>query len=242
MITKNYKIAGKVVQVNSIYEDVHIYCKEYISNEKPDYIVTTSIDDICFERYKSEREDIKEGIEIRRFSDEYLEELAVYRKIADKMIEYDTILFHGSVVAVEGEAYLFTAKSGTGKSTHTSLWKEYFGERAIMVNDDKPLIHIENECIVYGTPYNGKHGIGNNISVPLKALCILERSETNIIKPVSKEDVYSMLLQQSYRPTDLNKLKKLLELIDKLAEKVKLYKLGCNISMQAVEVAYNGMK
>lgn len=242
MITKRYKIADKVVEINSIYNDVHTYCKDYISNKKQDYTITTSQEDINFERYKSEQEDIKEGVQIRKFSDEYLEELAVYRKIADKMIEFDTILFHGSVVAVDGQAYLFTAKSGTGKSTHTRLWKKYFGKRAIMVNDDKPLIHIEKKCTVYGTPYNGKHRIGNNISVPLKAICILDRSETNKIIPINKTEAYNMFLQQVYRPSDLEKLKKVLILIDKLLENVKIYKLGCNISLQAVEVAYNGMK
>ena len=240
-MTKRYKIANKVVEINSIYSDVHTYCKDYISNEKQDYTITINQNDINFERYKSEQEDIKEGIKIRKFSDEYLEELAAYRKIADKMVEYDTILFHGSVIAVDGEAYLFTAKSGTGKSTHTKLWKEYFGKRAIMVNDDKPLIHIGNDCTVYGTPYNGKHGIGSNISVPLKAICILERSQTNKIVPTTTTEAYKIFLQQVYRPLDIEKLKKVIDLVDNLLEKVKIYKLGCNISTQAVEVAYRGM-
>ena len=54
-------------------------------------------------------------------------------RIADKVI-YDTILFHGSVIAVDGEGYLFTAKSGTGKSTHARLWRETFGDRAVRVS------------------------------------------------------------------------------------------------------------
>ena len=242
MITRRYKIADKVVEINSIYSDVHTYCKDYISNEKQDYNVTITQDDINFERYKSEQEDIKEGIKIRNFSDRYLEELAVYRKISDKMIEYDTMLFHGSVVAVDGEAYLFTAKSGTGKSTHTRLWKKYFGERAVMINDDKPLIHIDKECRVYGTPYNGKHGIGNNISAPLKSICILERSKSNKIIQISKTEAYSMLMQQVYRPCNPDKLERVMFLVDKLAECIKLYRLGCNMDLKAVEIAYNGMK
>lgn len=71
-----------------------------------------------------------------------LEETAVYRKIADKMVDYDTFVFHGSVIAVEGQAYLFTAKSGTGKSTHTRLWREMLGDKAVMVNDDKPMLRV----------------------------------------------------------------------------------------------------
>ena len=85
--------------------------------------MTTSQEDIDFEREKSASEDEVEGIPTRHFSDSYLEELAVYRKIAEKMIDYDTILFHGSVIAVDGIGYLFTAKSGTGKSTHIGITK-----------------------------------------------------------------------------------------------------------------------
>ena len=134
-----YKIADKVVEVTSIYDEVHAYCSDYQTDDQADYSVTTTQADIDYEREKSAREDEINGIPTRQFSDSYLEELAVYRKIAEKMLDYDTILFHGSVVAVGGVGYLFTAKSGTGKSTHTRLWREYFGDRAVMVNDDKPL-------------------------------------------------------------------------------------------------------
>ena len=107
------------------------------ATESPVYFtIVTTQSDIDFEREKSAREDTKEGIPIRHFSDAYLETLAVYRKIADHLLSCDTLLFHGSVIAVDGEGYLFTAKSGTGKSTHTRLWREYFGERAVMVNDE----------------------------------------------------------------------------------------------------------
>jgi len=194
-------------------------------------------------REKSAHEDEVEGIPIRHFSDSYLEELAVYRKIAEQMIDFDTVLFHGSVVAVDGVGYLFTAKSGTGKSTHTRLWREYFGDRAIMVNDDKPLLHIGDIGVVaYGTPYNGKHRLGSNISVPLKALCILTRDNDNQIESITREQAYTMLLQQVYRPADILKMAKTLELVDRLADSVKLYLLGCNMDISAAKVAYKGMQ
>lgn len=242
MITDNYKIAGKVVEINSIYNEVHEYCADYLTNEEADYSVTVTQENIDYERERSAREDEVEGIPVRQFTDSYLEELAVYRKIAEQMIEYDTILFHGSVVAVDSEGYLFTAKSGTGKSTHTRLWREYFGDRAVMINDDKPLIHIGETVTVYGTPYNGKHGLGKNISVPLKAVCILTRAEENHIEAVTKSEAYSMLLQQVYRPADILKMQETLGLIDRLAEKVGLYRLGCNMDISAAQTAYEGMK
>ncbi|HOO08052.1 MAG TPA: hypothetical protein PLH83_16430 [Ruminococcus sp.] len=242
-MVNRYNIADKVVEVTSIHAEVHEYCSDYLTDEPADYSITTTQADIDLEREKSAREDEIECIPTRHFSDSYLEELAVYRKIAEKMIEYDTVLFHGSVIAVDGIGYLFTAKSGTGKSTHTRLWREYFGNRAVMVNDDKPLLHIaEIGVIAYGTPYNGKHRLGTNISVPLKAICILTRSADNHIEPITREQVYTMLLQQVYRPADMLKMAKTLELVDRLADSVKLYKLGCNMEISAAQVAYEGMQ
>ena len=240
MITRKYKIADKVVEVTSIYNEVHEYCSDYLTDENADYSVSLTQADIDYEREKSAREDEIEGIPIRHFPDSYLEELAVYRKIAEQMISYDTILFHGSVIAVDGIGYLFTAKSGTGKSTHTRLWREYFGDRAVMVNDDKPLLKITDSGVTaYGTPYNGKHRLGTNTSVPLKALCILTRSAENHIEPITREQAYTMLLQQVYRPADMLKMAKTLELVDRLADSVKLYRFGCNMDISAAETAYN---
>ena len=234
MITRKYKIADKVVEVNSIYDEVHEYCTDYLTDEPADYSVTTTQADIDFECEKSAREDEIEGIPTRHFSDSYLEELAVYRKIAEQMISYDTILFHGSVVAVDGVGYL---------STHTRLWREYFGDRAVMVNDDKPLLKItDSGVIAYGTPYNGKHRLGTNTSVPLKAICILTRSADNHIEAITREQAYTILLQQVYRPADMLKMTKTLELVDRLADSVKLYKLDCNMDISAAKIAYEGMQ
>ncbi|MGN0592474.1 MAG: hypothetical protein ACI4JQ_04460 [Ruminococcus sp.] len=238
-----YKIAGRIIAIESVYSKVHELCADYRYSGTADFSITTTRKDIEYEGNKSRNEDIKEGIPIRNFRDDSLETLAVYRKIADKMLEFDTILFHGSVIAVDGIGYLFTAKSGTGKSTHTRLWRELFGERAVMVNDDKPLIKVsENGIIVYGTPWNGKHRLSTNISVPLKVVCILERSEENRIERVTADSVYNMLVQQVYRPQSPQKLLKTLKLIDVLSENTELYRLGCNMDISAAELAYKAMK
>lgn len=232
MLTNKYEFAGKIVEVNSLNEAVHDFCAAYISEAPADFSVTTTQDDIEYERSRSEHPG---------FSDGYLEELAVYRKISEVMPTYDTILFHGSVIAVDGVAYLFTAASGTGKSTHVALWRKLFGDRAVMVNDDKPLLHIGDVVTAYGTPYDGKHKLSNRISVPLKAICILERASENSIVPVSKSDAYAMLIQQAYRPNDVFALQKTLTLVDKMADKVGLFRLGCNMNIEAAKVAYDGM-
>lgn len=243
MITQKYKIADKVIEVTSMYEDVHDYCKDYVTDESPDFSVTISQQDIDYETQSELKCAEKEGRKPYISTDDYREELAVYRKIAEKMPDYDTILFHGSVIAADGHGFLFTAKSGTGKSTHTRLWREYLGDKAVMINDDKPLLKItDNEVIAYGTPYNGKHRLGCNSSVPLKAICILTRGEKNSIVPIGKSEAYTMLLQQVYRPKDALQMTKTLKLIDRMAENVEFYRLACNMDIEAAEVAYNGMK
>ena len=243
MFKGKYTFAGKTVEVNSIYKKVQDFCADYISEEDPEFSVTTSQEDIEYEWKREVSTAEYEGRKPIVTTDEYKEELAVYRKIAEKMPDYDTILFHGSVIAVDGQGFLFTAKSGTGKSTHTRLWREKFGDRAVMVNDDKPLLKVSPEgTVAYGTPYNGKHHLGCNMSVKLKGICILTRGEKNSIIKLSKAEAYSMLIQQVYRPADPIQLKKTLALIDKLAKVTDLYRLSCNMDPEAAEVAYNGMK
>ena len=242
-MTKKYKIAERVVEINSLYEKVHNYCRDYETDETADFSVSITPDDIVYEKQKTDSEYAYEGLPLPNFSDALLEETAVYRKIGEKMPDYDTIIFHGSVIAVEGQGFLFTAKSGTGKSTHTRLWREYLGEKAVMVNDDKPMLKItDNGVIAYGTPYNGKHHLGCNMSVPLKAICILTRGEKNSIVRIDKKEAYAMLLQQVYRPNDPVQMAKTLKLLDRMAENVGLYKLACNMDIEAAKVAYNGMK
>ena len=242
---QNYKIAGQLIGISSFYEQVHCLCSDYrFPAAVQDFSVQTVQADIDIEREKSAREDEKEGIPIRQFSDDYLETLAVYRKIAEQMPAYDTFLFHGSCVTVDGVGYLFTAKSGTGKSTHTRLWRELLGGRAVMVNDDKPLIRVnpDGTATVYGTPWDGKHHLSTNIAVPLKAICILEGAEQNTIRQITAGEAYSMLLQQAYRPMDSMALSKTLTLIDRLVASVSLWRLGCNTDIEAAEVAYEAMK
>ena len=243
-MTNTYRIAERIIAVASLHDEVHRLCADYcVPDAAPDFSVRTTQADIDFERAKSAREDEIGGVPIRQFSDGYLETLAVYRSIAERMPDYDTVLFHGSCVAVDGVGYLFTAKSGTGKSTHTRLWRELLGERAVMVNDDKPLIRItDSGAVICGTPWDGKHRLSTNIAVPLKALCILERAEQNTIRQITAGEAYPMLLQQAYRPMDGRAMRKTLTLIDKLAASVSLWRLGCNTDIEAARVAYEAMK
>ena len=234
------EIAQKIIKIQTNHSKTLEQCEEYLSNREEDFLVTVESKDIFNMRETAVREDTLEGKEPQEYSDAYLETLAVYRKICEKMVDYDTVLMHGSVVAVDGEAFLFTAKSGTGKSTHTRFWREVFGERAIMVNDDKPLLKLTDDGVLAcGTPWDGKHRLSTNVCVPLKAICILERGEENEIHPISAQEALPMVFQQTHRPKNMAKY---LEIIDKLTQRVAFYRLRCNLSPEAATVAYEAMK
>ncbi|MBE6861768.1 MAG: hypothetical protein E7497_02560 [Ruminococcus sp.] len=218
------------------------YCREYITEEEAEFFIKTEAEDIAFERERSKKEAGHECQIDVEYSDEYLETLSVYRKIAEIMPSLDTLLFHGSVIAVDGIGYLFTAKSGTGKSTHTRLWRELFGNRAVMVNDDKPLLKITDDGVIaYGTPWNGKHRLSTDIAVPLKAICILTRDKSNHINEIEPKEAYQMLLQQTYRPMNKLSMMQTLKLTDLLMKNTRFYRLGCNMSPDAAKTAFEGM-
>ena len=237
-----YRMAERNIGIESLYERVHTRCAAYRTEGAPDFIVGTAPADIDFERVQSAREDQLEGRQPRQWSEEYLEELAIYRKIAERMPAYDTFLVHGSAVAVDGWGYLFTAKSGTGKSTPARLWQELLGDRLVYVNDDKPLVRIAPDgAVIYGTPYDGKHHRSSDVAVPLRAVCFLRRGQENSIRVCSTRDAFPRLLQQVYTPADQEALRRTLSLLQALTARVKLYELACNMDPEAARVAFEGM-
>lgn len=233
------QIADRHVRISSLHENTYKFFTEYLHDAASDFSVEIFPEDLTFEREKSRREDELEGLPIREYSDSYLETIAIQRKIAEQLFRYDTLLFHGSVIAVDGAAYLFTAKSGTGKSTHTRLWREMLGSRAVMVNDDKPFLQITGSGVTaFGSPWNGKHGLGQNIAVPLKAICILERGEENRICEIPAQEAVFMLLQQSNRPMDKRMTAHYMDLLDQLSRSVSFYRLRCNMELDAARISF----
>ena len=242
-MTGVYELGGRIIRITSLYEKVHDMCLDYRSEAKEeDFRVETCQADILIEREKNRQESEYDGLPVTEYAAPYLETLAVYRKIAERMPQYDTVLFHGSCVAVDGCGYLFTAPSGTGKSTHTRLWRQLLGERAVMVNDDKPLLHIDGETVtVFGTPWDGKHHLSRKMEVPLRGLCILERAAENHIEHVAPREALLPLMQQIYRPADVTAMSKTMTLLERLTESVPLYRLGCLPDLAAARLAYEVM-
>ena len=233
-------IAGLVARVQPMFLSTREYCKKYLSNMRPDVSVTVTPEDLLFEQKMADIEADEEGLKRRIFTDPFLERASIQRKIAEELLKRNTLMLHGSTVAVDGAAYLFTAACGTGKSTHTRLWREVFGERAQMVNDDKPFLELEaNSVIAHGSPWSGKHGLDTNISVPLKGICILRRGPENVIRPLAAEAAMDMLLHQSYLP-EKNR-ERAAALAERLARTVPLWEMHCNKEPGAAIVAHRAM-
>ncbi len=165
-------------------------------------------------------------------------------KFCEELLSYDGFMLHASAVVYENKAYLFSAPSGTGKSTHTNLWVKTFGEdKAFILNDDKPVIRIiDGKVMAFGTPWSGKTDRNENVGVPLQGICFVARSETNWIETMSPKDAVHRILDQTVRPQDAGGMAKLLELLDAVLKSVKVYQLHCNMESQAAIVAYDAMK
>ena len=230
-----FKFCGLPVEIKYRGDLFGEYAKEYETDEKPLFTMLATDDDLAYEQEHSE-EDVE-------YSKPYLEFIALYRIFCEKALEYGVFLCHGSVVEVDGESYLFTAPSGTGKTTHTNLWLEHFGDRAVVINGDKPLMKIEDDKVyVFGTPWDGKEHMSVNKKSPLKAICFLERAEENKIERIEPKEASIMLLKQIYRPRDMAGMNATMDFVEKLLEIVPMYNLECNVSKDAAEVAYEGMK
>lgn len=158
------------------------------------------------------------------------------------LVHFNGMMLHSSCVVYDGKAYLFSAASGTGKSTHTQLWLKRF-PGSFILNDDKPAIRItEDGIFAYGTPFSGKTDLNVNTGVPIGGICVLQRGETNHIEKITVEEALFNILNQTVRPYNEEEMDKLLKTLDKVIENVPVYRLSCNMELEAAEVAYNGMK
>jgi len=159
-----------------------------------------------------------------------------------KLLGFDGLMLHASAVVVDGKAYLFTADSGTGKSTHTRLWLERFGSRAYILNDDKPALRLEEDgWYAYGTPWSGKNDISVDARVPVAGIAVVERAAENSIVPFRGVPAIHEILKQVNRPRDTKCREKLLELMDQLITQVPIWELCCNMDPEAAEVSYSAM-
>ncbi len=235
-------IAGHTAAVTSLFDSTRDYCARYLSDAPADFSVTVTREDLAFEQDFLDKEADEEGLRRRTFTDPFLERAAIQRQVAEQLLRRGVLLLHGSAVAVDGKGYLFTAKTGTGKSTHTRLWRQVFGDRAVMINDDKPFVCVTPAGIsLCGAPWSGKHGLDTNLTVPLRGICILERGKENAIAPADPAFALPFLTHQCQYPRDDADIPRFYVLLQALADAAPLWRMQCTISPEAAELAHRTM-
>lgn len=238
-----FQLAGNVIDVLCCSPATKWHCRDYLVDETSDAQLHIEINQADIEGERAYLLSKKDGDEpLEASSPEALERLVLCRRAAELLPLYDRVLFHCSALAMDGNGVLFTAKSGTGKSTHTGLWRRVFGERVVMINDDKPFLSIgTDEIRVYGSPWRGKHLLGENTSAPVKAICIVCRGEENRIERISPREALPMLLQQTYQPKQRDSVQRTMMLTDRLSRNVAIYRLYCNMEEEAALTASRGI-
>ncbi len=235
-------VASRVAAVRAMFESSRDFCADFHTSATPDFSIEITAQDLAREREMFRKSASAGVVPANALSDAQLEITAIQRKLTQALLEYDTLLFHGSAVAVDGAAYLFTAKSGTGKSTHARLWRELLGSRAVMINDDKPFLRVTRDgVLVCGSPWNGKHRLGADISVPLRAICVLRQAPENEIVEITLGEALPMLLQQSARPAEAQQMAKYLDLLGRICACTAFYRLGCNMHPDAARISFTAM-
>ena len=232
------EIAGVAFCVQPLFESTKAYCGSFLTEQEAEYVVTVCWEELIEEQRLLDLEADEEGLKRRKFSDMFLERSVIQRKVAERLLERDVLLMHGSTVAVDGQAYLFTAPCGTGKSTHTRLWREVFGDRAVMVNDDKPFLRVtEGQVLAYGSPWSGKHGLSSNVCFPLKGICVLRRGAVNVIQPAETGEFSGFLMHQIQPEGD----ERVPGLLAELLGRVPVWEMACNRDPDAARVSYRAM-
>ena len=140
---------------------------------------------------------------------------------------------HASSIVQGGVGIAFSAESGTGKSTHTSLWQKVYPDTVIL-NDDAPAVRQKNGVwYIYGTPWAGTTGINVNMSAPLKALVFLERSEVNTIRTLSALEGIRRIFEAIIHPVSDELMSIVLSSVSSFITESTLCVLGCNMTDDA---------
>ena len=188
------------------------------------------------DRYRAERYDPR----IRQSTVAYMESAYQFYR---QLLGFGGFYLHASAVAVDGKAYLFSGPSGMGKSTHTRLWQQVFGDRAIVFNDDKPALrYMDNQWYAYGTPWCGKDGINQNMQVPLAGICFLQQAGENRIRRLPVIQALTRFLTQTiYKELDAGEMGMLMASADRLLREIPVFELENRPEPAAVSLAYRTM-
>lgn len=229
------RMAELNVEIHNRYPYLERLCEGYHADfEQADIVVEISPEEIAKE--------VSEAQTPTPPTPGYAEAICVYRSIAQQLPHFSAFVFHAAVIEHEGRGYAFSAKSGTGKSTHISLWKEVFGDGVCVINGDKPILRfLDGKLWAFGTPWCGKERMQANKGTPLTALCFIERGKENAIAPIDNAVAVQRLFFQILMPSDRAAALLFLDLLDRTVRELPTYLLSCNMEPEAALVAYRGM-
>ncbi len=147
---------------------------------------------------------------------------------------------HSSAIVYKNEAILFSAPSGTGKSTHARLWKERFNDEVDWINDDKPLLKLENEKVfVYGAPFSGHYRANMNQKYPLKAIIFLQQGATNDVRKLDEKEALQKIMTNILRPKEEIVWDQSLSIINDIIKNISIYSLDATMNQEAVDAVYH---
>lgn len=160
-----------------------------------------------------------------------------------KLPAFDGMMLHASCVVKDGYAYLFSGPCGMGKSTHTKLYQQLWGDEVQIINDDKPALRRENGVwTAYGTPWCGKDGINQNASAPIAGICFLRRGEETSIRRLAPAEATPNVMAQTLHKLKPEQMLQLLFLVDKLVCEVPCYELYSHAEPEAARLTYETMR
>lgn len=232
MPKEKYRIAGLnvLMDVSGELTTVRSEKYKYCFSSTPDF-------EIIGMRSNIERMMRDEGL-----TEQEAEYVASGARFYNNLISFDGFMLHSSAVCYNGKAYLFTADSGTGKSTHTSLWKKYLTDKAFILNDDKPAVRlIDGKFYAAGTPWSGKTDQNENVLVEIGSVAVLKRGKENKISPLNPSLAVLPLLSQTSFPTSSERVDALSKLLEQFVTNVPIFELYCDISEQAFITSFEKM-
>lgn len=226
--------AGFVIEIFCKQISTKKHCLEYIVEDEAVADFSVCPEDKDYDLIRSYLKDENE---------EEIELAVISYLLSDAIVKLSSVVMHGAAISYDGEGIIFTAPSGVGKTTQARLWKKVFGEKVTYVNGDKPIISVRDDKVfVSGSPFCGKEGYSENKTVPLKAICFIERGEKNSIEKISSGEVLNRFFAQLFIPRIGSEyMSDALKLADSIVKNTEFYILKCNITEDAPRVAYNGI-
>lgn len=155
--------------------------------------------------------------------------------------ENSAIAIHSSVIVSRERGVLFLGESGTGKSTHTRLWRENI-EGATLLNDDSPIVRIvDGKALVFGSPWSGKTPCYKNLSYPIAGFCRLSQAPHNLIRRLHPLAAIGALLPScppAFAHDDYLQ-DGICNTLGALLKQVGAYHLECLPDKEAAELSFN---